>query len=116
MISWDEPEFPNGIVDYTLALEGTNIASGAVVLNQSVTTNCTEYLLNDVQPYSNYTVVITSRTTIGEGDPVTITFETPEGSKELCLMNNIYIVYSRVLQETETEKIMALFTMERDKL
>ena len=83
LISWLEPEFPNGIVEYVVSVEGTNIASGAVVLNQSLsTTSSTEYLLNDVQPFSTYTVVVTSRTAAGNGDPVTITFDTPEGSKK----------------------------------
>lgn len=80
-ITWESPEFPNGIVTYLLSIVGTDIALGDVVLNESQALNGMDYLLESIQPYSNYTVTVTSRTGAGEGDPVTTSVETPQGRK-----------------------------------
>ena len=71
---------PNGIITYAISIIGEDLIDGTIVLNTSTTVNSTE-LVVEVQPYSTYTVVVTSRTGAGDGDPVTISFETPEASK-----------------------------------
>ena len=80
-ITWENPEFPNGIVTYLFSIVGTDIALGVIVLNESLALNGTDYLLESFEPYSNYTVTVTSRTGAGDGDPVTISVQTPQGRK-----------------------------------
>ena len=81
LITWEEPAMPNGIITYAISIIGEDLIDGTIVQNSSTTLNSTEFLVEDIQPYSNYTVVVTSRTGAGDGDPVTISFETPEASK-----------------------------------
>ena len=81
-ISWEEPEFLNGIITYTLSIEGVSLATGNTVENLTEVPSNMEFQF-DTQPYSNYTLVVTSRTGAGEGAPVSINFQTPEGSKWL---------------------------------
>lgn len=85
-ISWEEPEFLNGIVTYALSIDGVSLATGNAVENVMEVLSSMEFQF-DIQPYFNYTVVVTSMTGAGEGDPVPISFETPEGSK--CLFFDI---------------------------
>ena len=80
-IAWEEPEFPNGIVTYILSAVGVDLASGTTVFNQSLALNDTEYQIESTQLYSNYTVMVTSRTGGGDGDSVTTSVQTPEGCK-----------------------------------
>ena len=80
LITWEVPAMPNGIITYAISIIGEDLIDGTIVLNTSTTVNSTE-LVVEVQPYSTYTVVVTSRTGAGDGDPVTISFETPEASK-----------------------------------
>ena len=75
-----EPENPNGVVNYTISVVGISLATDATVLSETSETVTTSEDI-DVQPYSNYTVVVTSRTGAGEGTPVSINFQTPEESK-----------------------------------
>ena len=83
IISWVEPENPNGVVNYTVSIVGVSLTTDAEILNEMlVATNTSESI--DIQPHSNYTVVVTSRTGAGEGDPVSINFQTPEESE--CFM------------------------------
>ena len=81
MITWDEPAMPNGIIMYAISVIGEDIIDGTTMLNLSATLNSTEFLVEAIQPYSTYTVVVTSRTGAGDGDPVNITFQTPEAGK-----------------------------------
>ena len=83
-----EPENPNGVVDYTVSIVGISLTTDAVVLNETLVTMNTS-ADTDIQPHSHYTVVVTSRTGAGEGDPVSINFQTPEESK--CLI--MFIVF-----------------------
>ena len=75
-----EPENPNGVVNYTISVVGISLATDATVLSETSETVTTSEDI-DVQPHSNYTVVVTSRTGAGEGTPVSINFQTPEESK-----------------------------------
>ena len=89
IISWVEPENPNGVLNYTVSIVGVSLATDAEILNEMlVTTNTSESI--DIQPHSNYTVVVTSRTGAGEGDPVSINFDTPEESECLCLSRSFF--------------------------
>ena len=74
-----EPENPNGIVEYTVSIVGVSLATG-VMSGMSVNVTATEYTVG-IQLYSNYSVVVTSRTTAGDGAPVSDSFQTPEGSE-----------------------------------
>ena len=79
-ISWLEPENPNGVLDYTVSVVGVSLTTDAIVLSEtSESVNTSESI--DIQPHSNYTVVVTSRTGAGEGTPVSINFQTPEESE-----------------------------------
>ena len=75
-----EPENPNGVVNYTVFIVGVSLLTDATVLNETSETVTTSEDIN-IQPYSNYTVVVTSRTGAGEGTPVSINFQTPQGSE-----------------------------------
>ena len=77
---------PNGIIMYTILIIGEDLIDGTEVLNLSTSVNSTEFLIEDIQAYSNFTVVVMARTGTGEGDPVSINFQTPEGS-ELYVCN-----------------------------
>ena len=77
---------PNGILMYTLSIIGEDLIDGTEVLNLSTSLNSTvTEFVEEIQPHSNYIVVVTSSTGAGEGDPVSINFQTPEGSEFLCL-------------------------------
>ena len=78
-----EPENPNGVVDYTVSIVGISLTTDAVVLNETLVTMNTSVSV-DIQPHSNYTVVVTSRTGAGERAPASINFQTPEESECLC--------------------------------
>ena len=83
-IDWEEPAMPNGIILYAISLIGEDLIDGTIVLNLSTTSNSTEFLIEEIQPYSNFTVVVTSRTGAGDGVPTTINFQSPEASKWSC--------------------------------
>ena len=91
-----EPENPNGVLDYTVSVVGVSLTTDAIVLNDTlVTVNTSESI--DIQPHSNYTVVVTSGTGAGEGTPVSINFQTPEESKSamsiiqmICMLHCCY--------------------------
>ena len=59
---------------------GMSLALETVVLNLTESLTTTEYVFA-IQSFFNYTVVVTSRTGGGDGDPVIDSFETPETSK-----------------------------------
>lgn len=80
VISWEEPEFLNGNVTYDFTVTGVNLASETIVLNRTESLTATEYEFA-IQSFSNYTVVVTSRTGSGNGNPVATSFETLESSK-----------------------------------
>ena len=80
-VSWEEPEFPNGILSYALSIQGVSLATGEIVENLTQSLTETEYLLEGTLPFSRYTVMITSRTGAGDGAVVTFIFDTPEGSR-----------------------------------
>ena len=59
---------------------GVSLTTDSTILNETSETVSTSEDIN-IQPHSNYTVVVTSRTGAGEGTPVSINFQTPEGSE-----------------------------------
>ena len=102
-ISWEEPEFPNGILTYALSIQGVSLATGETIGNLTLFLSDTEYLLEGTLPYSRYTVMVVSRTGAGDGAAVTFVFETPQGST--CLFKCL-LWLSNFLAVTETTSIL----------
>jgi hypothetical protein len=80
IISWSEPANPNGIVTYSVVVmerdqltnEINTIASETMVTELGL---IVDYI---VEPYSEYTLNVTSETSAGMGDPTLFSFQTPE--------------------------------------
>ena len=72
---------PNGIIEYAISVIAESVIDGTTMLNLSATVNSTEFVVEAIQPYSTYTVVVTSRTGAGDGDPINVSFQTPEAGK-----------------------------------
>ena len=83
LISWSEPASPNGVVTYSVEVverdlltnDNFTVATENMVTGLELAVNYTE------EPYSEYTIVVTSQTGAGMGDPVSVSFQTPEEGK-----------------------------------
>ena len=79
IITWDAPEFPRGLVNYTVVVRERNLLSGATdVIGMDVVTELQLIVDYPVEVYSEYVINVTSQTSAGEGDTETIMFQTPE--------------------------------------
>ena len=100
LITWDEPAMPNGIITYTISIIGEDLIDGTIVMNSSTTVNSTELFVEAIQPYSTYTVVVTSRTGAGDGDPVNVSFQTPEAGKWSCSLSvQYFLMVARIIYQ-----------------
>ena len=81
-ISWVAPAYPNGVVNYTVEVQEESLLDDtgvpAAIIASEVTADLELIVNYEVEPYSNYTVIVTSQTSAGEGMPVMESFETPE--------------------------------------
>ena len=98
LITWEEPAMPNGIIMYAISIIGEDLIDGTIVLNSSTTVNSTEFLVEEIQPYSTYTVVVMSRTGAGDGNPVNVGFQTPEAGKRSCNLLKQYYLVSKLAE------------------
>ena len=80
LISWREPDTPNGMVTYSVEVMERNLLTNEniTIANEGVVTELELSVNYTVEPYSEYTVTVTSRTRAGEGEPATFLFQTPE--------------------------------------
>jgi hypothetical protein len=85
-ITWAAPAYPNGIVNYTIELQERSLLDDANVLATTIQSEVTadlELIVGyTVEPYSEYTVSVTSQTSAGMGVAVNDSFETPEEGKK----------------------------------
>ena len=68
-VKWSAPATPNGVVNYTVVLEARDLVfSNTVTIISEVVTQL--FLIEEllVQPYTEYTAVVTARTSAGEGE------------------------------------------------
>ena len=79
-ITWDPPSSPNGIVSYRVSTEERDLHSDCVTLiffandvNQTVVS-----IGYRVEPYSEYTINVTSMTRAGLGEAAIVVLQTPE--------------------------------------
>ena len=83
---WAAPAYPNGVVNYTVEVQERSLlddASVAATTIESVVTAELELIVEYVvEPYSEYTVSVTSQTSAGMGVAVNDSFQTPEGGKK----------------------------------
>ncbi len=78
VLSWDEPQIPNGIiVSYTLSY---NITSGNFSTVIDVLTG-RMHTLSGLDAYTYYEVTITAETKVGSGPATSIVVRTSESSK-----------------------------------
>ena len=78
-IIWLEPAIPNGIVSYNFSIVGVDLLTGDIEFSDSVLLSDTEYLFTEgILPYSEYNVTVTAQTEAGLGNPVEISFQTPQ--------------------------------------
>ena len=82
LATWDAPLSPNGVLEYTLTLNQTDLARPTTVLPQLTNvTNQTEFLFSFIlPPYHLYTVTVTPFTGAGEGEAGMDSLQTNESS------------------------------------
>ena len=83
LATWDAPLSPNGVLEYTLTLDQTDLARPTTVLPQLTNvTNQTEFSFSlPLPPYHLYTVTVTPFTGAGEGEADMDSVQTNEASK-----------------------------------
>ena len=79
IIAWEAPEFPRGLVNYTVVVRERDLLSDATdIIAMDVVTELQLIVDYPVEVYSEYTINVMSQTSAGEGDNETTTFQTPE--------------------------------------
>ena len=79
IIKWEAPEFPRGLVNYTVVVQERDLLSDATdIIAMDVVTELQLIVDYPVEVYSEYTINVTSQTSAGEGDTETTMFQTPE--------------------------------------
>ena len=70
-ISWQPPQYPNGIiVMYNYSLVETNGAGRVVIAGNTTDTELSVEQNITVSPFTNYTVTVVAFTNVGSGDSV----------------------------------------------
>ena len=76
---WDAPATPNGRVNYTVKVEERDLLTGDVTVVLTEVVTGTELTVQyQVEAYSVYNISVTSQTSVGMAEAVTISFMTPE--------------------------------------
>jgi hypothetical protein len=90
LVTWDPPTSPNGILEYTITLDQTNLAMPDVSIPQLTNMTIeTDFLFTlSLLPYHLYTVTVTPFTGGGvfEGDADMDSLQTNESSKSLVVI------------------------------
>ena len=85
-ITWAAPAYPNGVVNYTVEVQERsllyNTGVPATTIESVVTAELELIVEYMVEPYSEYTVSVTSQTSAGVGVAVNDSFQTPEEGKK----------------------------------
>ena len=91
-ITWAPPQYPNGVVNYTVKVQERNLLTDAIADVQSESTAAMELLLRyEIRAYHEYNISVTSQTSAGPGEAVMESFLTPEESTYCC-----YCIFSLV--------------------
>ena len=77
-ITWDEPNYPNGVITaYNVTVYQTANSSDVVYRDVSIADlNVTVSVM--VSPFTDYTVSVSASTSAGQGDEATFTVESPQ--------------------------------------
>ena len=91
VFSWDEPETPNGILNYSVVVEERDLLTDAtrILLMDEVTERLIVVM---AEAYSKYTVSVTPQTGAGTGDAEIALISTPEES--MCDSNQVHVTKS----------------------
>ena len=80
IVTWHEPQYPNGIITvYEFRLIQTKTGGEVFSDDSLVVPNVTESVM--VLPFTNYTVSVSASTSAGQGDETTFTVESPQAGK-----------------------------------
>ena len=80
-ISWEPPEFPNGmIITYSYQLEDST-ANEIVLIGNTTATNLSVEESVTVSPFTNYTATVVAFTSAGRGDAAIEVVTSPEAGK-----------------------------------
>ena len=113
-ISWEEPTYPNGIIQsYQVAVAAT-LSGFAVYSNDAVTDLAvTESVM--VLPFTNYTVTVAASTSAGQGDESTVIILSPEaGIHEFINMCSYYVSAMKIFPlsaPSQVEDLDAMFVI-----
>ena len=79
---WAAPAYPNGVVNFTIEVQERSLLDDtsipATTIESVVTAELELIVEYVVEPYSEYTVSVTSQTSAGMGVAVNDSFQTPE--------------------------------------
>ena len=81
IIRWEAPATPNGLVSYTVKVEEIYLLTTEVTIIHIETVNRTVTVLIvevQIKAYSVYNICVTSQTSAGMAEAVTVSFTTPE--------------------------------------
>lgn len=83
LVTWCAPTTPNGLVNYTLEIEESDLSN---LLTSTTTFETTlsepdRFVEYPIKAFSRYDITVTSFTIAGNGEAVTTSLETPEGGK-----------------------------------
>ena len=88
-ITWNEPTNPNGdITSYKVTVYQTDSSSDIVYTATLSVPNVTQSVM--VLPFTNYTVTVAASTSVGQGDKMFFTIQSPEAGKEHVLRTYKY--------------------------
>ena len=80
---WDQPDEPNGNLSYNVSLVGVSLVTRMEVLSESSVVRDTQVLFASTGVvYTRYTATVVPQTGGGPGPETTVTFTTPQQSKE----------------------------------
>ena len=97
-ISWQPPQYPNGIiVMYNYSLVETNGAGKVVIAGNTTDTELSVERNVTVSPFTNYTATVVAFTNVGSGDSVMEIVLSPEAGKLIlcvfvCIPSILYLL------------------------
>ena len=93
IITWDPPFEPNGVVNYTVLLQETDLVQNTTIdITLEEVTELSLIVSFETNPYREYVAIVTAQTGAGMGESTQGTLMTPEGGMYDCVHVNKYDV------------------------
>ena len=88
IIRWDPPFEPNGVVNYTVLLQETDLVQNTTIdITLEEVTELSLIVSFETNPYREYVAIVTAQTGAGMGESTQGTLMTPEGGTTMPVLS-----------------------------